>query len=395
MGAGRWQSVRRSRSMLLNFGPQHPAAHGLVKVSLALEGDIIVRADPHFGLLHRGSEKLCEGRSLLQALPYLDRMDYVANLFQEHAFVSAVEQLGGSHRLPSTIALTRLILDELSRVLNHLMTLSAVCLDLGAMGPIFWAFEERESIMEFFERLSGARMHTAVYRPFTLGGGGEAWIAQALPDLVFLIQRGARFTSGAFLGLLSNRALRARLSGIGQFSPSKISCYGVTGVIARSAGVAVDKRLGRGSGYGGYGYVTFRSFCGRRGDNYDRFILRAKEVLECLRLVSQGLSRCEEGASARPRSKFVSMEALIGHFHESMGAGWAVRGLSYGAVEGPKGEVGVLLVSPGSTHPHRVQIRSPVAHNLHLVASGAMGVTFADFVATFCSLDVVLGEIDR
>ena len=174
MGAGRWQSVRRSRSLLLNFGPQHPAAHGLVKVSLALEGDVIMRADPHFGLLHRGSEKLCESRSLLQALPYLDRMDYVANLFGEHAFISAVEQLGGSHKLGSLVALTRLILDELSRVLNHLMTLSAVCLDLGAMGPIFWAFEERESIMEFFERISGARMHTAIYRPFTFGGGGEA-----------------------------------------------------------------------------------------------------------------------------------------------------------------------------------------------------------------------------
>jgi NADH-quinone oxidoreductase subunit D len=206
MSAGRWQSVRRSRAMLLNFGPQHPAAHGLVRVSLALEGDVIVRADPQFGLLHRGSEKLCEGRSLLQALPYLDRMDYVANLFQEHAFIRAVEQLGGAYRLGGLVALARLVLDELSRVLNHLMTLSAICLDLGAMGPIFWAFEERESIMEFFERISGARMHTAIYRPFTFGGAGESWLAQLLPDAIFLVQRGARFTSGAFLGLVSNRA---------------------------------------------------------------------------------------------------------------------------------------------------------------------------------------------
>ena len=214
--------------------------------------------------------------------------------------------------------------------------------------------------------------------------------------MIFLVQRGARFTSGAFLGLLSNRALRARLSGIGQFSPNKVHNYGITGIIARSCGVFIDKRLGWGGGsYGGYGYLSFRSFCGRRGDNYDRFILRAKEVLECLRLVSQGVSRYGEGAFHSPRSKFISMEALISHFHESMGAGWGGRGLSYGAVEGPKGEVGVLLVCSGATQPHRVQVRSPVAHNLHLVASGAMGVTFADFVATFCSLDVVLGEIDR
>lgn len=317
----RWGSARRAKSILLNFGPQHPAAHGLVRVSLALEGDVIMRADPHFGLLHRGSEKLAETRSLLQSLPYLDRMDYVANLFQEHAYVRAVEQLGGAHRLTTHVALTRLILDELSRVLNHLMTLSAVCLDLGAMGPIFWAFEERELIMEFLERLSGARMHTALYRPFTFGGGGEMWVSRAMADLVFLVQRGARLTSGAFLGLLSNRALRARFSGIGQFSPAKLRAYGITGIIARSGGLSIDKRLGLGNqGYGGYTQLSLRSFCGRRGDNYDRFVLRAKEIIESLRLVAQGLSRHAEGAPTPPRSKFVSMEALIAHFHDSMGA---------------------------------------------------------------------------
>jgi NADH-quinone oxidoreductase subunit D len=349
----------------------------------------------------------------------------------------------------------RVLFDELSRVLNHLLTLSATSLDLSAMGPIFWAFEEREQIMELFERVSGARMHTALYRPFNFDW--SALTATFFTDLGKFLTRCGRALSGAFLGLLNNRVLKTRLASVGALSPAKLQSYGITGVIGRSAGLLTDLRLQRTTAYGAYWHLSFRSFTGRRGDNLDRFLIRIKEVVESFRLVSQAMAtlrglrptstaqsrttvvdrqaaqrltpRCSHNwlwallgvtslaapeAAADPkltlnhpiwalapaahfnaRSKFVGMEDLIAHFR-LMSEGYVTApGFAYQAVEGPKGEMGVTFVSTGTSKPTRAKLRSPVAHNMHLLPSLANGVLFADFVATFCSLDIVLGEIDR
>jgi NADH-quinone oxidoreductase subunit D len=414
---------------VLNFGPQHPAAHGILKLVAQMSGEVLERVDPQFGLLHRGTEKLFEARPFLQALPYFDRFDYVANLFQEHAFCHSLERLNSLQGSPLDGALLafRTLFDEMSRVLNHLLTLSAVSLDMGVMGPLFWAFEERERLMELFERVSGARMHTALYRPFTvdLSPLSRGFFA----DLAHFLTRCGRSLSGAFLGLLHNRVMKTRLAMLGQITRAKASAHGITGVVARSSGLCVDLRLTPGVGYGAYRALTFRTFMGRRGDNLDRFLLRIKETVEAFRLISQvsqalsplpvrsaavsggvGLAGPAgaalgpvPGAGDAARGLFLvpgagaysSMEALIHHFRLSSEGHPSAPGVSYGGVEGPKGEVGVTILSGGGVRPYRMKVRTPVSHNMHLIPLVARGALFADFVATFCSLDIVLGEIDR
>jgi len=422
---------RPIKSFVLNFGPQHPAAHGILKLVAQMNGEVLERVDPQFGLLHRGTEKLFEARPFLQALPYFDRFDYVANLFQEHAFCVGLERLNSLQGAPLDGALLafRTLFDEMSRVLNHLLTLSAVSLDMGVMGPLFWAFEERERLMELFERVSGARMHTALYRPFTadLTPLTRGFFA----DLAHFLTRCGRSLSGAFLGLLHNRVMKTRMAMLGQVSRAKVGAHGITGVVARSSGLCVDLRLAPAAGYGAYRALTFRTFMGRRGDNLDRFLLRIKETVESFRLISQvaqalsplsarggrplgggaiadggplaALGGPEMGAEAAGRNLFLvpapgaysSMEALIHHFRLSSEGHPSAPGVAYGAVEGPKGEVGVTLIRGGGVRPYRLKVRTPVSHNMHLIPLVARGTLFADFVATFCSLDIVLGEIDR
>ena len=457
-GQGRLRSQFKQGSVA--FGPQHPAAHGILKLQMQLQGEVLRWVDPQFGFLHRGSEKLAEGRSLLQALPYFDRFDYVANLFQEHAYCLAIEELQPA---PSggvvALQLVRLFFDELSRILNHLLTLSATALDLSAMGPIFWAFEEREAVMELCEQASGARMHTALYRPHSFDF--SVLTAVFLREVGHFLTRCARSLAGAFLGLLNNRSLKSRLSYVGQVSAAKAQAYGVTGIVARSSGVVYDLRLQGRLNYGLYRSFALRVFLGRRGDNLDRFLLRVKEVAEAFRLLSQVLAvwqpagrpaagvnpdsiggglevvgrrprpkqrryspQREVGVLFRPHggglqpdsgregcgtlvgglgvgqprtalNKFTSMEALITHFRAASEGVNIVRGWGYAGVESPKGEVGVTLVGAGSGRPYRVKLRTPVSHNMHLIPTVSAGATFADFVATFCSLDIVMGEIDR
>lgn len=270
------------------FGPQHPAAHGILKLQLQLHGEVLRWIDPQFGFLHRGSEKLAEGRNVLQALPYFDRFDYVANLFQEHAYCLAVEGLHARAVVTSTgLQLTRLLFDEISRLLNHLLTLSATALDLSAMGPIFWAFEEREALMELCEHASGARMHTALYRPYQFDF--SVLSALFLREISQFLARCGRSLAGAFLGLLNNRGLKSRLSFVGQVALTKTTAYGVNGLIGRSCGSLYDLRLQGRLGYTLYRSLAFRVFIGRRGDNLDRFLLRIKEVAEGFRLLSQCL----------------------------------------------------------------------------------------------------------
>jgi len=413
---------RHIKSFVLNFGPQHPAAHGILKLIAQMNGEVIDRVDPQFGLLHRGTEKLFEARPFLQALPYFDRFDYVANLFQEHAYCHALEKLNGLQTKPLDGALLayRTLFDEMSRLMNHLLTLSATSLDLGVMGPLFWAFEERERLMELFERVSGARMHTALYRPFTVD---LTPLTQGFfRDLAHFLTRCGRSLSGAFLGLLHNRVIKTRLAMLGQISKTKALAHGISGVVARSTGLCVDLRLTAALGYGAYRGLTFRTFLGRRGDNLDRFLLRIKEMVESFRIISQVVQLLNPiaakfvgtviGGNKAPaavtsthdsralfmapvRGPYTSMEALIHHFRLSSEGHPSLPGLAYGGVEGPKGEVGVTILSSGGVRPYRMKVRTPVSHNMHLIPLVARGVLFADFVATFCSLDIVLGEIDR
>jgi len=470
-----FSAYRQVRQTSLAFGPQHPAAHGILKLQLYLTGETIRWLDPQFGLLHRGTEKLFESRNLLQSLPYFDRFDYVANLFQEHAFCLAVEALHAANTfLQAPVLFARRIFDELSRILNHLLTLSATALDLSAMGPIFWAFEERENILELCEQASGARMHTAMYRPFFFDF--SVFTNSFINELAQFLTRCARSLSGAFLGLLNNRSLKSRLAGVGQISKSKVQAYGLSGIIARSAGVFLDQRY-QGLNAGQSSSLACRTFLGKRGDNLDRFLIRVKETAESFRTISQAVQllrakpkslrlssivgstitvnklgtrvlrrkqlRCGGwlykifgfffyglnlaavaaiagitnpdvrsfstaftgfwGAEANfmqavlqpTRGKFSSMESLISHFRVTS-EGWPTSpGFTYQTVESPKGEVGVTLVSNGTSKPTRLKLRTPVSHNMHLIPTVSIGSIFADFVATFCSLDIVLGEIDR
>lgn len=453
---------RKVKSMTLNFGPQHPAAHGILRLVLQLQGEFIQKIDAQFGLLHRGTEKLIESKSYIQALPYFDRFDYVSNMFQEHAFCLSIEKLlNKESSFDIYLNFIRTLFDELSRILNHLLTLSATSLDIGAMGSIFWAFEERERIMEFFERVSGARMHTALYKPNSFD-----WTS--ITELFFLdlskfLLKSSRSISGAFLGLLNNRILKSRLANVGAIQVSKINNYGITGILSRSSGLKEDLRLKKINNYGAYWYLSFRTFLGKKGDNYDRFLIRIKEILESFRIISQIVvflslktnsqlqnkstdscfkylfknylfnnlsifySRCFSAKvqvffyyklaksrnfkkfyfniqsllfsnfsnSINFKTKFSSMESTIEHFKYYSEGIQVPMGISYQHVESPKGLMGVSLVSDGSLQPYRCKIRTPVSHNMHLIPSICTGVMFADFVATFCSLDIVLGEIDR
>lgn len=389
---------RQLRSFTLNFGPQHPAAHGVVKLCMQVVGEVIQRIDPQFGLLHRGSEKLMETRNLLQSLPYFDRFDYVANLFQEHSFCLAVESATAlKTTVRHEILVIRTLFDEFSRIANHLLTTAAINMDMGAMGPMFWAFEEREQLMEFFERASGARMHTAFYKPFTLDLTPINNVF--LRDIARFLSRSARALSGSFLGLLNNRSLKTRFATVGQLSSSKLKAYGITGLIARSAGTVSDLRFEKQHGYGVYQALTFRSFIGKRGDNWDRFLLRIKETVEAFRIISQTLNLLtnkpliQEFVNAK--GAFTGMEELISHFKTFSDGYTSTSALVYREVESPKGHVGVFLVTDGSSKPNRIKLRTPVAHNMNLIPTVGVGVLFADFVATFSSFDIVLGEIDR
>lgn len=446
---------RALKTFTLNFGPQHPAAHGILRIAMSVAGEVIQQADAQFGLLHRGSEKLAENRNYLQTLPYFDRFDYVANFYQEHAYCLAVEALHSSTKTSSALTLaSRTMFDELSRIANHLLTLSAVTMDMGAMAPIFWAFEEREQLMEFFERASGARMHTALYKPFSVDQ--SALNASFYKDLARFLNRSARALSGAFLGLLNNRALKSRYASVGQLTSQKILNYGISGILARSSGAFIDLRASVSSTYGSYKSLSFKSYIGRRGDNLDRFILRVKETVEAFRIIAQLIKnlsatkapsslvaqanspyKAEESGYFAERKlinrvflwtlaskkkpagfsgptpcfkattlyekdphsglspTYTSMEGVIAHFKVSSEGFLVSPGLTYGEVESPKGFVGVFLASNGSSRPFRMKVRTPVGHNLNLIPSLSPGTMFADFVATFCSLDVVLGEIDR
>ncbi|MBW7837763.1 MAG: NADH-quinone oxidoreductase subunit D [Sphingomonadales bacterium] len=382
----------------INFGPQHPAAHGVLRLVLELDGEIVERADPHVGLLHRGTEKLIEYKTYLQAMPYFDRLDYVAPMNQEHAFVLATEKLLGLE-VPKRGQYIRVLYSEIGRVLNHLLNLGSHGMDVGALTPILWVFEEREKLMVFYERACGARLHAAYFRP---GGVHQDLPQQLLDDIYAWTETFPQLMEDFETLLVENRIFKQRNVDIGVVTVEEALDWGFTGVMLRGSGVAWDLR--KAQPYECYNDMDFDIPVGRHGDCYDRYIVRLEELKQSLRIIRQCIEKMPSGPVSSVDRKVVppkrgemkrSMEALIHHFKLYTEGFHVPAGEVYAAVEAPKGEFGVYLVSDGSNKPYRCKIRAPGYAHLQAMDFLAKGHMLADIPAIIGSIDIVFGEIDR
>ncbi|QCB62953.1 NADH-quinone oxidoreductase subunit D [Wolbachia endosymbiont of Drosophila mauritiana] len=386
------------KTMMLNFGPQHPAAHGVLRLVLEMDGEVIERADPHIGLLHRGTEKLIEHKTYLQALPYFDRLDYVSPMSQEHAYSLCVEKLLQCE-VPIRAKYLRVLFCELTRILNHLLNISSQALDVGAMTPLLWLFEEREKILEFYERASGARFHAAYIRP----GGLAADIPEGLiEDIAKFIEQFPKYIDDVDDLLTENRIWKQRTVGISEISIKQALDWGFSGPMLRAAGLAWDLR--KSQPYEIYDQLDFDIPIGQNGDCYDRYLVRMAEIRQSISLVKQCIKKMPEGPiktedrkiSPPPRAEMKeSMEAVIHHFKLYSEGYHVPEGEAYVAVEAPKGEFGVYIVSDGTNRPYRCRIRAPGFAHLQALDFMAKGHMLADIAAIIGSLDIVFGEIDR
>lgn len=414
------------KNYTLNFGPQHPAAHGVLRLVLELDGEVIQRADPHIGLLHRATEKLAEHKTFLQALPYMDRLDYVSMMCNEHAYVMAIEKLAGIE-VPLRAQYIRVMFDEITRILNHLMSLGSHALDVGAMAVFLYAFREREDLMDCYEAVSGARMHAAYYRP-----GG---VYRDLPDTMPQYGESSQYRSakelkamndarsGSLLDfiedftnrfptcideyetlLTDNRIWKQRLVGVGVVDPDRAKALGFTGPMLRGSGVEWDLR--RTQPYEVYDRLDFDIPVGVNGDSYDRYLVRVAEMRESNRIIRQ----CVEWLRNNPGPVIVDnhkvappsreemktgMEDLIHHFKLFSEGMHVPRGEAYSAVEHPKGEFGIYMISDGANKPYRLKIRAPGFAHLQALDEMSRGHMIADAVTIIGTLDIVFGEIDR
>ncbi len=382
----------------LNFGPQHPAAHGVLRLVLELEGEIVHRADPHIGFLHRGTEKLIENKTYLQAIPYFDRLDYVSPINQEHAFVLAIEKLL-KITPPLRAQYIRVIFCELTRILNHLLNISTYAMDVGAITPFLWLFEEREIIMSFYERVSGARMHAAYIRT----GGVHQDLPEGLQeDIKKFCERFPKIIDELDDLLTENRIFKQRSVDIGIVTAEQAINWGFSGPVLRASHVAWDLR--KSQPYEIYEQLEFQIPVGKHGDCYDRYLVRMEEMRQSVDLIQQCLIQIPEGPVMIDNPKIAppkrtemksSMEALIHHFKLYTEGFHVPVGETYVAVEAPKGEFGVYLVSDGTNRPYRCKIRSPGFAFLQALNFMSKGHMLADVVAILGSLDIVFGEIDR
>lgn len=382
----------------LNFGPQHPAAHGVLRLVLEMDGEIVDRADPHIGLLHRGTEKLIEHKNYTQALPYFDRLDYVAPMNQEHCFALATEKLL-KISVPERAQYIRVIFLELSRILNHLLNITTFALDIGAITPSLWGFEEREKLMEFYERVSGARLHANYIRP----GGVLMDTPDGLLDDIWDYTETFPDFMDDLSGLLTgNRVFKQRTVDIGIVTPDEALDWGFSGPMLRGSGIAWDLR--KAQPYELYEELDFDVPIGKTGDTYARYLVRMAEMTESNKIIRQCLERIKPGIVKSDDYKIVppkraemkhSMEALIHHFKLYTEGYHVPAGETYTAVEAPKGEFGVYLVSDGTSKPYRCHIRAPGFAHLQALDAMSRGHMLADTVAIIGSLDVVFGEIDR
>jgi len=388
----------QDRRFTINFGPQHPAAHGVLRLVLELEGEIVERVDPHIGLLHRGTEKLIEHKTYLQAIPYFDRLDYVAPMNQEHAFCMAIEKLAGIG-VPRRASFIRVIYCEIGRVLSHLLNITTQAMDVGALTPPLWGFEEREKLMVFYERASGSRMHANYFRP---GGVHQDLPPALINDLLVWCDQFPEKLQEIETLLTENRIFKQRNVDIGVVS--KQDCYdlGFTGVMVRGSGIPWDLR--RNQPYEVYNELDFKIPLGKNGDCYDRYLCRVDEMYESVKIMKQALEMMPEGPVMTQNNKFVpprraemkqSMEALIHHFKLYTEGFKVPEGEVYTAVEAPKGEFGVYLVADGTNQPYRCKIRAPGFPHLAAMDYLNKGHMLADVSAILGSLDIVFGEVDR
>jgi len=388
------------KNFTINFGPQHPAAHGVLRLILELDGELVTRADPHIGLLHRGTEKLIEYKTYLQALPYFDRLDYVSMMAQEHTYSLSVERLLNL-KIPVRASLLRVLFCEITRILNHLLAVGCHAMDVGAMTPFLWSFEEREKLLEFYERVSGARMHASYIRP----GGVASDIPLGLLDDIY------QFTTQFYLRLdeveemlTNNRIWKERLINVGIVSASDALEWGFSGVLLRGSGILWDLR--KTQSYETYDKLNFKVPVGLKGDCFDRYLLRVQEMRESLALIEQcivllnanpGLIKVNN-YNVTPPSRLElknSMESLIHHFKFYTEGTLIPAGEAYVATEAPKGEFGVYLMSNGSEKPYRCKIKAPGFGHLQALNFMSKNHMIADVVTIIGTQDIVFGEIDR
>lgn len=389
---------RQLKSFTVNFGPQHPATHGVLRLLLELRGEIVQKADPHIGFLHRGTEKLIENKTYIQAIPYFDRLDYIAMLANEHAYVLAIEKLLQC-KVPLRAQYIRVIFAEITRLINHLIGLGSHALDQGSTTVIIWIFEEREKLLEFYERASGARMHANYFRP---GGVKEDLPLGFLNDLyIFCCDFNERLNDMEEL-LTNNRIWKERLVDVGIITKEYALNLGFTGVLLRSSGIKWDLR--KNYPYEIYNKLSFEIPVGTNGDCYDRYLMRIEEMRQSIYIILQCINQIPEGPIKNTNYKISipskiqiknSMEYLIDHF-KIFSEGFKVpEGSTYTSIEAPKGEFGVYLVSDGSNKPYRCKLRSPGFIHLQGLNYLSKGHLIADVVTVIGSLDIVFGDIDR
>ena len=392
---------QRIRNFNLNFGPQHPAAHGVLRLVLELDGEIVERCDPHIGLLHRGTEKLMESRTYLQNLPYLDRLDYVAPMNQEHAWCLAIEKLAGVD-IPRRASLIRVLYCEIGRILSHLLNVTTQAMDVGALTPPLWGFEEREKLMVFYERASGGRLHAAYFRP---GGVHQDLPPDLIDDIEQWIEQFPKALDDIDGLITENRIFKQRNVDIAVISEQEVMEWGFSGVMARGSGLAWDLR--RAQPYELYDEFDFLIPTGTNGDCYDRYLVRMEEMRQSLRIMTQCIEKLrapEGGGDVLARGKMTppkrgdmktSMESLIHHFKLYTEGFRVPAGEVYAAVEAPKGEFGVYMVSDGSNKPYRAKLRAPGYLHLQAMDHVCRGHQLADVAAVIGTMDIVFGEIDR
>ena len=394
----KYNNTKDIKNFTVNFGPQHPAAHGVLRLILELNGEVVIKADPHIGLLHRGTEKLIENKNYIQSLPYFDRLDYVSMMAQEHAFSLAVEKLGNIN-VPKRAQYIRVIFSEITRILNHLLAISCHALDVGAMTPLLWGFEEREKLMEFYERVSGARMHAAYIRP---GGVHQDLPLGLLEDIfIFIDQFGLRLDEMEEL-LTNNRIWKQRLVNIGIVTAKEAIEWGFSGVMLRGSGVEWDLR--KTQPYELYDQIPFSIPVGLYGDCYDRYLIRMQEMRQSIRIIHYCLNNICMGEIKTDDQKVVppsrsemktSMESLIHHFKYYTQGFTLPKGRTYTTIEAPKGEFGVYLISNGTNRPYRCKIKAPGFVHLQGLDFMAKGHMIADVVTIIGTQDIVFGEVDR
>jgi len=389
---------KKIKNFTVNFGPQYPAAHGVLRMVLELNGEIVERADAHIGLLHRGTEKLIENKTYVQALPYFDRLDYVSMMAQEHTYSLAIEKLVNA-KVPLRAQYIRVLFLEITRILNHLLAVGCHAMDVGAMTPMLWFFEEREKLMEFYERVSGARMHAAYVRP---GGVSQDIPLGLLDDIyIFVEQFGTRLDEVEEM-LTGNRIWKQRTVDIGKVSAKEATDWGFSGVMLRGSGIPWDLR--KSQPYEVYSKMNFEVPVGNNGDCFDRYLVRVEEMRQSLRIIWQTLNEMPLGPvkvddrKITPPSRSLmkqSMESLIHHFKLFSEGIVVPAGEIYTATEGPKGEFGVYLISNGTNRPYRCKIKAPGFNHLQGIDFMAKGHMIADVVTIIGTIDIVFGDIDR